>query len=181
MEEFLRNRRNNETQRLEFISSLPNVDMSYLESVLPLNPSTVADFLETFNIFRGNVVDEYDVYMSFRVTSILCLLELRKHLGNNTLDDVVFTHQCDSDTHILSNKDLYVAAYSDIMTSWDDRFQNKRSCEDLALQDACRTLLYELSSNKSLFLENAICQACDTTTCQTCKKFVYTLYLRNFD
>jgi len=181
MEEFLRNRRNNETERLEFISSLPNVSLSFLESILPLKPSIVADFIETFNIFRDNFIDEYDVYMSFRVTAILCLLELRKHLRNNTLDDTVFTHQRDSETHILSNKDLYVAAYSDIMTSWDDRFQSKRSTEDLALQDARSTLLNELSSIDSLSLKNALCQACDTTRCQVCKKFVYTLYLRNFD
>jgi hypothetical protein len=168
-------KRENETQRLQFISSLPDVDLPYLESIT-LSPSTVVDFLESFHMYRGNILGHYDVYMSFRVTAILCLLEIRKQLQQNTLEDIVFTHEHGSIVHTLTRVDLYTAAYSDIMESWDSRFSSKRTAEDLALQETCKKLLGELSSVKSI--SEAFLRGKDKMKCETCKNFVYKLYLR---
>jgi hypothetical protein len=157
---------------LNFVVSLPEKpDISLLESI-SVKTTKVTDIMQSFVVARGPMFGEPCVYLSFKVLSIIFLLEMSRCSPNPYQ---VISHECSvgRDPHHLSERELYFCGYLDI-TNRMSQFVDFMKPETLALEACINEIL---AKSEVTPLESSYQRCCQALTCSTCARQIHMLTL----
>jgi len=165
---------------IDFINMLPEELDTSLLSKLSVNTLKVMDIVKTFVTLRGPMMGVNVTFLSFKVLSILLLLEVKKCHKDSTLNNIVFTHCCENSTasHYLTTKEKYLFGFFDIKNHMDNKCEGVGKLDSASLQQCIDKLLEEVS--KIIHPEqinSSYEKYCDMMKCQMCSSQVYSMIL----
>jgi hypothetical protein len=158
---------------LNFVIALPKKpDVSLLESI-SVKTTKVTDIMQAFLVARGPMFGEPCVYLSYKVLSIIFLLEMNRC---STKTEPVFSHESSGDPHRLSEKELYFAGYLDIKNRMS-RFVDFMRPETLAIEACIEEILATSEITPTKTPGSSYQRCCQALSCNTCARQVHKLTL----
>lgn len=164
---------------LDFINILPEKLETSLLSRFSVSTLKVMDIVKAFVTLRGPMVGVNVTILSFKVLSILLLLEVKKCHKDGTLNDIIFKHCCDDSVHHhMTTKDKYFFGFFDITNRLDNKFEGIGKLDLLSIQQCIDKLLEEVTGILSPEVVHSTYENyCRMMKCHECSSQVYNMIL----